>query len=78
MSNWIIDWTAEAVRDALADAGRSKISLSRETGITYATLNRKLAGKTEFSFSELLLLADALGVPPSKFTPPPFWRSGSS
>ncbi|WP_433674810.1 helix-turn-helix domain-containing protein [Microbacterium gorillae] len=74
MSNFITDWTAAAVRDAIAEVGRSKISLSQETGITYPTLNRKLSGKTEFSFSELLLLAEALGVCPSQFTPPPFRR----
>lgn len=72
MSNPITDWTAQAVREAIADAGRSKTSLSDETGIPYPTLNRKVAGKTEFSFTELLLIAEALAVSPSAFTPPPF------
>lgn len=76
MSNPIIEWTARAVREAIADAGRSKTSVSDETGIPYPTLNRKAAGKTEFSFSELLLIADAVGVAPSVFTPPPFQRQG--
>lgn len=74
MSNPTIDWTARAVREAIADAGRSKTSVCDETGIAYPTLNRKVAGKTEFSFSELLLIAEALGVSPSEFTPPPFQR----
>lgn len=74
MSNAITEWTAKAVRDAVADAGRSKTSLSDETGIPYPTLNRKMAGKSEWSFSELLLVADALGVSPSAFTPPQFQR----
>jgi lambda repressor-like predicted transcriptional regulator len=74
MSNPIIEWTAKAVQGAIADAGRSKTSLSDETGIPYPTLNRKVAGKTEFSFSELFLIADALGVSPSMFTPPQFQR----
>lgn len=75
MSNPIIEWTARAVREAIADAGRSKTSLSDETGIPYPTLNRKVAGKSEFSFTELLLIAEALGVSPSAFTPPQF-RAG--
>lgn len=74
MSNSIIDYTAKAVREAIADAGRSKTSLSDETGIPYPTLNRKVAGKTEFSFAELFLIAEALGVAPSMFTPPQFQR----
>lgn len=74
MSNPIIEWTAKSVRDAITDAGRSKTSLSDETGIPYPTLNRKVAGKTEFSFTELLLVAEALGISPSAFTPPQFQR----
>lgn len=74
MSNQVIEWTARAVRDAIADSSRSKTSLSDETGIPYPTLNRKTAGKSEFSFTELLLIADALGVSPCIFTPPQFQR----
>ena len=74
MSNQVVEWTAAAVREAIADAGRSKTSVSDETGIPYPTLNRKTAGKSEFSFSELLLIAEALGVSPTRFTPPPFQR----
>ncbi|QIK82436.1 helix-turn-helix transcriptional regulator [Sanguibacter sp. HDW7] len=69
-----IEWSARAVREAIADTGRSKVSISDETGIPYATLNRKLAAKGEFSFRELLLIAEALGVSPSTFTPPAFAR----
>lgn len=72
MSNPEIKWTAEAVQEAIRDAGRSKQSLSDETGIPYSTLNRKLAAKAEFSFTELYILAQALGVHPSSFTPPAF------
>lgn len=70
----IREWTARAVQDAILASGRSKTSLSDETGIPYPTLNRKVGGKTEFNFRELLLLADALGVSPATFTPPPFAR----
>ncbi|MCT2042646.1 helix-turn-helix domain-containing protein [Pseudoclavibacter alba] len=69
------EWCANAVLKALADADRTKKSLSDETGIPYPTLNRKLAAKTEFSMTELLALADALHVHPSTFTPPLFRRT---
>lgn len=78
MSNPIIAWTSKAVQVAIADAGRSKTSLSDETGIPYPTLNRKVAGKTEFSFTELILIAEALGVSPSTFTPPQFQRQAAA
>jgi lambda repressor-like predicted transcriptional regulator len=76
MSNSVVGETAEAVRAAIRDSGRSKQSISDETGIPYSTLNRKVQGKTEFSFSELFLIAQAVGVHPSTFTPPAF-QSGS-
>lgn len=69
MSNHGIENSAAAVQEAIADSGRTKRSISDETGIPYPTLNRKLAGKAEFKFSELLVLAEALGVPPWQFTP---------
>ena len=72
MSNQATEWSAEAVREAIKSDGRTKLSLSEETGIPYPTLNRKLAAKTEFRFSELLAIAEALGVSPAKFTPPMF------
>lgn len=78
MSNPQVEWTAEAVRAAIHDSGRSKQSISDETGIPYSTLNRKVAGKTEFLFSELYLIAEAVGVPPSAFTPPAFQRMTSA
>lgn len=72
------EWIALAVQDAILSSGRTKRSLSDETGIPYPTLNRKLAAKTEFSFRELLLIAEALGVSPATFTPPAFARVASA
>lgn len=72
------EWIALAVQDAILSSGRTKRSLSDETGIPYPTLNRKLAAKTEFSFRELLLIAEALGVSPATFTPPAFSRVASA
>lgn len=69
--------TAKAVQEALQDANRSKKSLSDETGIPYPTLNRKMAAQTEFRFSELLAIAEALGVSPATFTPRAFARQGA-
>ena len=66
--------TAKAVQSALKDANRSKKSLSDETGIPYPTLNRKMAAQTEFRFSELLAISEALGVSPAAFTPTVFAR----
>lgn len=74
MINFSPSDTAKAVREAIEDAGRSKRSISDETGIPYPTLNRKLAGKNEFTFRELYLLSEALGVPPYRLTPPAFIR----
>ncbi|MDI6024501.1 helix-turn-helix transcriptional regulator [Leucobacter sp. UT-8R-CII-1-4] len=65
----IVADSAKLVQAAIEDAGRSKRSLSDETGIPYPTLNRKLKAQTEFSFTELFAIAEALGVPPWKFTP---------
>ena len=72
MSNRDTFGSAKLVAAAIADSGRTKRSVSDETGIPYPTLNRKLAGKAEFRFSELFLIADALGVPPWTFTPSEF------
>lgn len=63
-------WSARAVQEAIGQAGRTRRSISEETGIPYASLNRKLAGKTGFTFSELFLIAEATGVRPSRFAPP--------
>lgn len=59
---------------ALKNADRTKVWLSDRTGIPYPTLNRKIAGKSEFHFSELFLVAEALGVSPASFTPDAFAR----
>ncbi|MGV4377972.1 helix-turn-helix domain-containing protein [Trueperella pyogenes] len=72
MVNSVAEWTAKAVKDAAAEAGRSLKSVSDETGIPYATLFRKTKGKTEFQFSELFKIAEALGISPATFTPPVF------
>lgn len=58
------------VADTLAAKERSKLWLAGKTGIPYATLGRKLLGRTaEFTLSDLLAIADALDVHPSTLMP---------
>lgn len=64
--------TAAAVDAAIIASGRTKRWISEESGIPYATLNRKLAGKTDFTFRELFALADVLQVSPASFMPRAF------
>lgn len=53
------------MRHLLRQAGWSQRALSRATGIAYATLGRKIAGRSEFTMGELLAVAEALGVSPA-------------
>lgn len=58
------------VADTLAAKERSKLWLANKTGIPYTTLGRKLLGRTtEFTFSDLLAIADALDVTPAALIP---------
>ena len=63
---------AEAVAFEMSAADRSKRWLSAKTGIPYSTLNRKLRAEVDFTFGELFLIAQALGVPAARFTPDAF------
>lgn len=46
--------------------------LHRMTDIPYTTLRRKVRGLDEFRFSELVLVAEALGIKPSDLVPTVF------
>lgn len=72
MINPIASEVGAAVAGAIRDAGRTKLWVSDETGIPYPTLNRKVAGKSEFALSELASVAEALGTTPSRFIPATF------
>jgi lambda repressor-like predicted transcriptional regulator len=72
MINSVASEVGSIVESAIKSAGRTKVSVSEESGIPYPTLNRKVAGKSEFSFTELLLIAECLGVSPAVFVPSPF------
>ena len=72
MINSVASEVGSAVDAAIKTAGRTKVSVSEESGIPYPTLNRKVAGKSEFSFTELLAVAECLGVHPGQFLPTSF------
>lgn len=57
---------------AMGSAELSKLKLAETTGIPYSTLNRKLMGRSEFSFEELFLIAEATHRRPSDFVPRAF------
>jgi len=70
MSNRAAEWTAEAIKSALETTGVKKTHIAEVTGIPYSTLNRKLAGKADFTLGDILAIAEALGVSPATLTPP--------
>lgn len=63
---------AAAVTFQRSKADRTKSWLSDRTGIPYSTLDRKLKGHVDFTFSDLWSIAEALGVQPSELTPRAF------
>ena len=50
------------LRDRMEDAGYSIKKLSTEIGITDATLGRKLNGKNQFNWQEIVDISRILGV----------------
>jgi transcriptional regulator with XRE-family HTH domain len=57
---------------AMGEAEMSKSRLAEATGIPYSTLNRKLMGRSEFTFEELFMIAQATDTRPSAFVPSAF------
>ena len=73
MSNTdLTEWIAKTVAQAILDSGASKLEVSEKTGIPYATLSRKIKGTSDFTWRELLAIAEFLGLSPARFTPPAF------
>lgn len=54
---------ARRVREAMMSAEVTDAALARATGIPRPTLRRKVAGERDFAFTELALVAVALGIP---------------
>lgn len=63
---------ADKVAAAILRAGASKSSVASSAGIPSTTFGRKINGHVEFTFGELLRIAEALGVSPSTLTPSAF------
>ncbi|MDR0593714.1 MAG: hypothetical protein LBG60_10765 [Bifidobacteriaceae bacterium] len=63
---------AREVAAAIARADRSCAWVAKTTGIPNTTLGRKLRGHVPFNMVELASIAEALGVPASRFVPPSF------
>lgn len=72
MATAISTEVASAVTFELSRADRTKRWLSDRTGIPYSTLDRKIKGHVEFTFTELWMIAEALGVAPAALTPKAF------
>ncbi|NII42261.1 transcriptional regulator with XRE-family HTH domain [Curtobacterium flaccumfaciens] len=53
---------AGEVRAAIGRAGLTQSAVSTKTGISGATLSRKLSGKVAFDVEELNAIAEALGL----------------
>ncbi|MFT4088211.1 MAG: helix-turn-helix transcriptional regulator [Gordonia sp. (in: high G+C Gram-positive bacteria)] len=53
---------------AIADAGISQRDIAAATGISQATLSRIVSGERAAKLPELLLVADATGVPLGRLT----------
>ncbi|MCL2735619.1 MAG: helix-turn-helix domain-containing protein [Propionibacteriaceae bacterium] len=58
---------AEAISKRMNHQGTSRLQLSKESYIPYATLSRKLNGINEFTTSELLRIGMALGCSAKEF-----------
>jgi len=61
---------ARAITDAIGAVGKSKYLVAAETGIPYPTFIRKLrgvAGRAEFTVSELFRIAAVVGADPIEF-----------
>lgn len=72
MDHFTTQEVAGKVAAAILASGLSRRSVADAAGIPPTTFGRKLKGLVEFTFSELLRIADALGVKPSAFTPTAF------
>lgn len=56
----MVDYTK--LRETIADSGMTIVAISAKTGILRETLYNKLAGRSEFTVSEIEGLSDALNL----------------
>lgn len=62
----------EKVDAAISQAGRTKASVAEEIGMPWVTFSRKIRGHSEFSASDMIRIAQVLGVEADIFLPKPF------
>lgn len=67
-----MDSIKERVGAYLEREGKTKKWLADELGVTSVTLNSKLNGETEFSFSQAIRLSEVLGCTVSELRESPF------
>lgn len=58
------DMTAEKVEEAIKTAGETQNSIAWKTGISQATLRRRMKRGGDFTVEELIRIADALDIEP--------------
>lgn len=63
---------SQIILAAINDADRSKLWVSRQTGIPLTTLRRKLDGHSDFLLSEVARIAHALDCHPVDLLPQVF------
>lgn len=68
-SKGLDDLVATNIRTAITSAGISIRAVSIQSGVPYATLDRKLRGVTSFSIFEVWRIAKVLNVRPSSLVP---------
>ena len=64
--------TADVVYKAVRKAERTNKWVAEKAGIALSTFNRKLAGHVDFTVSELMNIAKALGIPAHSLLPAEF------
>ena len=69
---------ADKVAASILRSGCSKSSVSAAVGIPSTTFNRKINGHVEFTFSELLRLAEVLDVAPAMLMPAAFYANAAA
>ncbi|WP_144627574.1 helix-turn-helix domain-containing protein [Arthrobacter woluwensis] len=78
MDNINADALADKVAASILRSDRSQSSIAAEIGMAKTTFNRKVKGSTEWTVSELLRIAKAIGVSPSELVPTEFFARAAA
>ncbi|GIJ10769.1 helix-turn-helix domain-containing protein [Micromonospora andamanensis] len=71
MSNTIVNAISSEVRAELARQRRPQREIADRLGISIQQVSLRLRGEVEWRVSELIQVADLLGVPVAQFLPAP-------